>query len=78
MPRKAKAMAEKVTRKYEQELNEGHLIFLDFEKQKFSHVGVYLHNHKFVHVSTSKGVIISNLKDSWYYKYFSRAGSIKP
>lgn len=78
VPRTAKAMAEQVKRKYEQELNEGDLVFFDFEGQKFSHVGVYLHNSKFVHVSTSKGVIISNLKDSWYYKYFSRAGSIKP
>lgn len=78
VPRTAKSMAELVKRKYEQDLNEGDLVFFDFEGQKFSHVGVYLHNNKFVHVSTSKGVIISSLKDSWYYKYFSRAGSIKP
>lgn len=78
VPRTAKSMAEQVKRKYEQELHEGDLVFFDFEGQKFSHVGVYLHNNKFVHVSTSKGVIISSLKDAWYYKYFSRAGSIKP
>lgn len=77
IPRTAKSMAESVKRKYEQDLKEGDLVFFDFEGQKFSHVGVYLHNNKFVHASTSKGVIISDLKDPWYYKYFSRGGSIK-
>lgn len=77
VPRTAKSMAESVKRKYEEELKEGDLVFFDFAGQKFSHVGVYLHNNKFVHASTSKGVIISDLKDPWYYKYFSRAGSIK-
>jgi cell wall-associated NlpC family hydrolase len=77
IPRTAKSMAESVKRKYEEDLKEGDLVFFDFQGQKFSHVGVYLHNNKFVHASTSKGVIISDLKDPWYYKYFSRAGSIK-
>lgn len=77
VPRTAYQMAESVKRKYEEELREGDLVFFDFEGQKFSHVGVYLRNNKFVHVSTSKGVIISDLKDSWYYKYFSRCGSVR-
>ncbi len=77
IPKTAKSMAESVKRKYEDDLKEGDLVFFDFQGQKFSHVGVYLHNNKFVHASTSKGVIISDLKDPWYYKYFSRAGSIR-
>ncbi len=77
LPRSAKEMAAKVKRKFEEDLEEGDLVFFDFEGQKFSHVGVYLRNNKFVHTSTSKGVIISDLKDPWYYKYFSRAGSVK-
>jgi cell wall-associated NlpC family hydrolase len=75
VPRIARQMAEKVKRKYEEDLKEGDLVFFDFNGQKFSHVGVYLKNNKFVHASTSKGVIISDLKDPWYYKYFSRCGS---
>ena len=78
LPRTARLMAEDVKRKYEKDLKEGDLVFFDFDGQKFSHVGVYLQNNKFVHASTSKGVIISDLKDPWYYKYFSRAGSVKP
>ncbi len=77
IPRTAYQMAGSVKRKYEEELNEGDLVFFDFSGQKYSHVGVYLRNNKFVHVSTSKGVIISDLKDSWYYKYFSRCGSVQ-
>lgn len=77
LSRTAKQMAGDVKRKYEEDLEEGDLVFFDFDGQKFSHVGVYLRNNKFVHTSTSKGVIISDLKDPWYYKYFSRAGSVK-
>ena len=78
LPRVARQMAEEIKRRYEDELKEGDLVFFDFDGQRYSHVGVYLLNNKFVHASTSKGVIISDLKDPWYYKYFSRAGSIKP
>lgn len=77
VPRIARTMAENVKRKYEEELEEGDLVFFDFGGQKFSHVGVYLKNNRFVHASTSKGVIVSNLKDGWYYKYFSRCGSVR-
>ena len=78
LPRNARSMAEDVKRKFEKDLKEGDLVFFDFYGQKFNHVGIYLQNNKFVHASTSKGVIISDLKDPWYYKYFSRAGSVKP
>ncbi|WP_040300485.1 C40 family peptidase [Arcticibacter svalbardensis] len=77
LPRSARQMADQVKRLYEEDLKEGDLVFFDFAGSPFNHVGVYLLNNKFVHVSTSKGVIISNLKDSWYYKYFSRCGSVK-
>ncbi len=77
VPRIARQMAESVKRKYEDELKEGDLVFFDFNGQKFSHVGIYLQHNKFVHASTTKGVIISDLKDPWYYKYFSRAGTPK-
>jgi cell wall-associated NlpC family hydrolase len=77
LPRTARQMAENVKRKFEEDLKEGDLVFFDLSGQKFSHVGIYLRNNKFVHASTSKGVIISDLKDPWYYKYFSRCGSVR-
>lgn len=74
LSRTAKQMAGQVKRKYEDNLQEGDLVFFDFGGRRFSHVGVYLSNNKFVHASLSKGVTISDLTDPWYSKYFSRAG----
>lgn len=77
LPRTSKDMAQRIKRKYERQLKEGDLVFFSFGKRNIDHVGIYLHNNKFVHVSTSKGVIISDLHDSWYYKYFTRAGTVQ-
>ena len=77
VPRVSTDIAEHIKRKYERQLREGDLVFFSFGRRNIDHVGIYLHNHKFVHVSTSKGVIISDLRDSWYYKYFTRAGTVR-
>ncbi len=77
VPRASRDMAEHVKRKYERQLREGDLVFFSFGRRTIDHVGIYLHNNKFVHVSTSKGVIISDLRDPWYYKYFTRAGTLQ-
>ena len=51
-------------------LKAGDLVF--FKTKLFSkHVGIYLESRKFLHASTSKGVIISSLDDSyWSQKYW--------
>ncbi|WP_233632582.1 C40 family peptidase [Parapedobacter sp. ISTM3] len=77
VPRISREMAAQIKRKYERQLQEGDLVFFSFGRRDIDHVGIYLHNNKFVHVSTSKGVIISDLHDTWYYKYFKRAGSVR-
>lgn len=77
LPRTSRDMAEHVKRKYENQLKEGDLVFFSFGGRNIDHVGVYLQNNKFVHVSTKRGVIISDIKDTWYYKYFTRAGTPK-
>ncbi|MEH6306475.1 NlpC/P60 family protein [Olivibacter sp. CPCC 100613] len=77
LPRSSEDQADAIKRKYEKQLKEGDLVFFSFGSSRINHVGIYLHNGKFVHASTSKGVIISNLKDSWYYKSFKRAGTVK-
>lgn len=77
LPRVSRDMAEVVSRKKESQLREGDLVFFSFGRSKIDHVGVYLHNGKFVHVSTRKGVIISSLKDPWYGKYIRRLGRPK-
>ncbi|WP_244525905.1 C40 family peptidase [Sphingobacterium wenxiniae] len=77
LPRTSRDMGDNVKRKYENGLQEGDLVFFSFGGKNIDHVGVYLHNNKFVHVSTSKGVIISDIRDNWYYKYFVRCGTPK-
>lgn len=77
LPRSSREMGAEVKRKYLKELKEGDLVFFSFGGRQIDHVGVYLHNNKFVHVSTRKGVIISNISDSWYRKYFVRSGTPK-
>lgn len=76
IPRMTSQQINVIKRKYEDELQEGDLVFFDFDGKKFSHVGVYLQNGYVVHASTRRGVIIVQLRDPSMYRYFSRAGSI--
>lgn len=59
------------------ELKEGDLVFFRIYRKRISHVGLFLGNNKFVHASTSKGVIISDLNEPYYRKYFAGAGRLK-
>jgi len=77
IPRTSREMAALTSDKKIKNLNEGDLVFFSFSEKNIDHVGIYLHNNKFVHVSTKKGVIISNLNDIWYYKYVRKSGSLK-
>lgn len=56
------------------ELKEGDLLFFKIEKDEISHIGVYLQNNKFVHATTKKGVMIDDLNEAYYKKYFFKAG----
>jgi len=52
-----------------EQLQQGDLVFFN-TKGGISHVGVYLQNNKFVHASTSGGVMISDLSESYWSKRF--------
>jgi len=58
-------------------LREGDLVFFDISGKKSSHMGVYLQNNYFVHASSSKGVVISHLDNTYYKKYFDRGGRVR-
>ena len=77
IPRTTSQQIHIIKRKYEEDLQEGDLVFFDFDGKKFSHVGVYLQNGYVVHASSSRGVMIVRLHDPSMYKHFSRAGSIQ-
>jgi lipoprotein Spr len=56
-------------------LTEGDLVFFN-TKGGVSHVGIYLSNNRFVHSSSSQGVMISSLDDSYYSQRFIGGGRI--
>ena len=41
------------------------------------HVGIYLDNRKFIHASKSRGVMLSNLDDQYWYSNFQKAKRIR-
>lgn len=76
IPRTTSQQVNVIKRKYEEELQEGDLVFFDYDGGKFNHVGVYLQNGYLVHASSTRGVTIIRLHDPSIYVHFSRAGSI--
>ncbi len=56
------------------ELKSGDLVFF----RKGSHVGIYLEDDKFLHVSTKIGVTISSMHNSYWSRYFWQAVRVKP
>jgi len=51
------------------ELKVGDLVFF----RKNNHVGVYIGNNRFMHSSTSRGVIIESLDDSYWAKTYTQS-----
>lgn len=48
----------------------GDLVFFKIRKNAISHVGIYLGENKFVHASPRKGVMISDINEKYFKKYF--------
>lgn len=57
-------------------VKEGDLVFFKTKGNRISHVGIYLMNDFFVHASSSRGVMISSLNDSYWERRFAGAGAI--
>lgn len=57
-------------------LREGDLVFFSTKGGKPSHVGIYLKNSYFVHTSTTRGVMISNLNEPYYQKNYLESGRV--
>lgn len=62
------------------DLKEGDLVFFRTDKGKKkvpNHVGIYLKNGKFIHTSTSRGVIVSSLSEPYYVRSWLTGGRVK-
>jgi cell wall-associated NlpC family hydrolase len=80
MPRISREMAEKGKEIRLREVKEGDLVFFNTSGSSISHVGIVetVKNGEifFIHSSTSKGVIISSLEETYWNKRFVKATRI--
>jgi Cell wall-associated hydrolases (invasion-associated proteins) len=56
------------------DLREGDLVFFQNKSGQVNHVGIYLQQDTFVHSSTSKGVMVSNLNDNYWRDVYKHGG----
>lgn len=54
----------------------GDVLFFKINGDRVSHVALYLGNRRFIHATTSKGVIISCLDEEYYSKRYYKCGRI--
>ncbi|HEX7846863.1 MAG TPA: NlpC/P60 family protein, partial [Chitinophagaceae bacterium] len=73
LPRTAREQYKASTRISRTELKEGDLVFFN-TRGGVSHVGIYLQNNKFIHASTSQGVVVSDMFEAYYLKRYIGAG----
>lgn len=72
-----KDLVNEVKKIKESDLKEGDLVFFNTNGKSISHVGVYLQNHKFVHASTKKGVMVSDMNEPYFKQTYVSSGRVK-
>ncbi len=77
LPRTTKDQVKRGTRVYIGELQAGDLIFFK-TAWRTRHVGIYLSDGRFLHASTSKGVIISRLDNVYWKKKYWQSRRVLP
>lgn len=56
------------------DLQPGDLVFFKIRSKQITHVGVYLGDDKFAHAASSRGVMISNLNEAYWKRYYYNGG----
>lgn len=79
VPRNSEELKDKSNKIAKRNLKEGDLVFFSSNRsrKKVAHVGIYLKNGKFIHSSTSRGVIVSRLGEDYYSKHWICGGRIR-
>ncbi len=57
-------------------LKDGDFVFFAIGGKRVSHVGIYISNGNFIHASSSRGVMISNLGEAYFLRNFYGAGRL--
>ncbi len=79
LPRSSAEMSRVGVKQDDEMLRPGDLVFYNTLKKKYSHVGIYLGDGKFIHSpSKGKSVSIVNMNDSYYRKRYNGARRIMP
>lgn len=78
VPRSSEEMKRYSLKVSKSKLQAGDLVFFSSTRhpKRVAHVGIYLKDNKFIHASTTKGVIISSLKEDYYKKHWMQGGRI--
>jgi cell wall-associated NlpC family hydrolase len=58
------------------DLRFGDLVFFRINRGRISHVGVYLSDGNFAHASIKRGIVVNNLSEAYYKKYYATAKRI--
>ena len=69
LPRTTETLASKGNKIDKQQLKVGDLVFFKTGR-KLKHVGIYVGNQHFIHASTSRGVMKSNLTNPYWRKHY--------
>ena len=77
LPRSTTEQVEEGKRVRRRKLREGDLMFFHGSKRRrANHVGIYLKEGKFVHASTSRGVMVSRLDEDYWNEHWLRGRRI--
>lgn len=76
LPRTSREQAAYCKEIQREELKEGDLVFFNTGRG-ISHVGMYMANNKFVHASTSMGVVISSLDEPYWNRRYVKSGRME-
>lgn len=78
LPRTSKDQQAFCKRIKKSNLKIGDLVFFTTTKNKkrVSHVGIYIGDDEFIHASSSKGVVISKLSQSYYVRNYYSSGRV--
>lgn len=76
MPRSSREQQQWCINVRKENLQPGDLVFFatGSDRKRVSHVGIYIGNGDIIHASSTRGVIVSNLGESYYLKRYHSSG----